>query len=875
MPTHYERFRLFPVFAETESLVWEIVPGVVALNALLAIHFAVSVTLHPVSNRIHNPNRPSSVRHLASDRMQAKTTLRIPSLRTTPRFRSHRTGGLLLLVFLLLWGVASAQPIREWDRTYGGNGWEECQTMIRTSDFGYLFGGVTTTITPVADDDVTQASFGGNGIDYWIVKTDLTGNIEWQRRYGGDGVDRLWHMVEAEDGNFVLGGESQSGAGGTKSDGNRGAEDYWVLKVDQDNGNVIWDYTIGGAGTDILRGISTTKNGYILAGYSDSPAGFEKSPSVGFYGDWDYWMVEINEAGQILRQETYGGSGREQLFTFLRDDNDNYVLAGASTSGADGSKTSDQRGLKDWWIVKTDAFMNETWQATFGGEDEETPLDIFETLDGQYLLSGITSSELEGDLTGQFYGGGPSDVWLMKLEATTGNMVWQRVYGSDGKDWGYAVRENGRGKIVVAASSDGGANGSKQAPALGGEDFWLLYLDSDGSMIWNNHWQIDWGGALNDVPVKIVNAHDGGFVITGHSSSGAGVHKTEDSHGLNDFWIVKTNCQLEQPDVVNDTLLCSLSTLDIDLRQYTCGECEVNWSDGNVDALRTLGPVESTTYEFFITHQDGCEIQQEISITVLPSPRLERVDVQQRVCEESEVQPSIYVAETVSGTEPLLYSLNEGPFSDTTRFENLAPGTYELVVEDVVGCRHDTTLIIDPPQDLILDIGDNVTIGLGDSIRIDPQSNYVIDSFVWSRTDILSCSDCPFPFVRPLESTPIALHTWTAEGCFQTHGFWITVEERRAIFVPTAFSPNGDSENDRLVLYADNSVAEIRRFDVFDRWGQLLYRRTPFLPGNDPDGWDGLVRGLPAQTGSYVWQAEVHYIDGRSEILSGTVALLR
>ena len=768
--------------------------------------------------------------------------------------------------------MSVAQPIMEWDRTFGGSGWEECQAMIRTSDYGYLFGGITLTDTPAAGDDVSQSTYGGG--DFWVVKVDLEGNLEWERRYGGDAEERIWSMVEAEDGNFVLGGISRSSASGLKTAASRGEADYWIIKVDATNGDLIWEYTYGSTGEDILRGIAVTKNGYLMAGYSNSPAGFEKSPSVGYYGGHDYWVIEINEAGNILRQRTYGSDQDDILFTFTAGRDGNFVLAGASQGGVSGSKDQPLIGVKDWWIVSTDGDLDERWQTTLGGDEEESPLDIFQTLDGSYAISGNTASQLPG----MTYYGGDTDVWVVKLDGNTGTMIWEQTYGGDGKDWGYSIRENGRGKFVVAASSTSGISGVKTSDNLGLNDYWLIYLDADGSIAWPNHWQVDWGGELDEVPVKIENAHDGGFIIAGHSRSPAGTFKSEDVHGpnnLNDFWIVKTNCQLEPPQVVRDTLLCERETVEIDLRQYICGECFVNWTDGSTDAVRSLSPEQTTEFVFYITHEDGCEIQQEIDITVLPAPTITGVESYERTCEESDIIPGIRVTEISGGTEPFLFQLNEESFVDTTEWQYLEPDTYELVVEDASGCRHDTTLLINAPQDLILDLGPNQTIALGDSLRLEPYANFVLDSFAWSHTNNLSCSDCPFPFIRPLQSTPIALQAWTPEGCTVSHGFWITVVEERAIFAPTGFSPNGDGDNDFYMIYADNSVTEVADFKIFDRWGQLVYARQPLVPGNEPDGWDGHFRGRPQRVGTYVWYADVIYVDGRREVISGSFSLVR
>src|SRR5690606_26616494 len=111
-------------------------------------------------------------------------------------------------------------------------------------------------------------------------------------------------------------------------------------------------------------------------------------------------------------------------------------------------------------------------------------------------------------------------------------------------------------------------------------------------------------------------------------------------------------------------------------------------------------------------------------------------------------------------------------------------------------------------------------------------------------------------------------------GCRASDRILVVVEKPRKVFVPTAFSPNGDLNNDRLLVHGQQT-AQVVEFRVYDRWGELVYEGQDF-PLNDTDnGWDGEFRGKPMDPGVYVWVLEVEYMDGVREVFKGNTTLIR
>ena len=178
----------------------------------------------------------------------------------------------LLTFFIFLFSTVSYAQEIEWQRTIGGQNGDYCISIIQTSDGGYMLGGHSESSI---SGDKTE-----NGIgyaDYWILKVDFAGNIEWQNTIGGPDVDNLYSIIQTVDGGYLLGGSSDSDWGGDKFEYSNGEEDFWIVKTDS-VGNIQWQNTIGGLSYDILTSlIQTPDGGYLLGGSSYSDISGDKS----------------------------------------------------------------------------------------------------------------------------------------------------------------------------------------------------------------------------------------------------------------------------------------------------------------------------------------------------------------------------------------------------------------------------------------------------------------------------------------------------------------------------------------------------------------------------------------------------------------------
>jgi hypothetical protein len=220
-------------------------------------------------------------------------------------------------------------------------------------------------------------SFGAGNNDFWLVKTDGSGNMEWNQTYGGTGNDVGIHVLQTVDGGYAL-------AGSTSSFG-AGSNDAWLIKTDV-AGNVQWNQTYGGTGYDGGQCLEPTSDGgYALACITTSFGA----------GSLDSWLVKLDSSGTMEWNMTYGGTGSDGPTHFIQTEDEGYAIVGFTTVGSDQNAS----------LIKTDAFGNMEWNQTYGGTGTEIAYALLKTNDGYYLLTINTNS----------FGAGDNDIWLVSV----------------------------------------------------------------------------------------------------------------------------------------------------------------------------------------------------------------------------------------------------------------------------------------------------------------------------------------------------------------------------------------------------------------------------------------------------------------------------
>lgn len=338
-----------------------------------------------------------------------------------------------------------------WQKALGGNGDDNFYGVHEMADGNLLLTGYTNSI----DGDVS----GNHGMfDYWVVKMSMTGEIIWQKCYGGTNREYAIGSDITDDGGFILNGHTLSFDGDVT--GNH-AWDYWVVKADID-GNIEWQKCYGGDDLDFGTVVhQTTDGGYILGGHAYSQNG-----DITFnHGVQDYWIVKINSIGDIEWQKCYGGSDEEYLNEVIQTSDGGFIATGVTYS-FDGDIT-EKYSYYDCWVIKLDASGYLEWQKIYGSTLGDVGFDVKEINTGGFLLLNITQGN-DIDVSGNH---GYFDTWLVKIDYS-GNIDWQKCFGGTGSDEGSELQLLPEGGFFIAgetSSSDGDITG-----AHGYTDFWLF-----------------------------------------------------------------------------------------------------------------------------------------------------------------------------------------------------------------------------------------------------------------------------------------------------------------------------------------------------------------------------------------------------------------
>ena len=302
--------------------------------------------------------------------------------------------------------------------------------------------------------------------------------------------------------------------------------------------------------------------------------------------------------------------------------------------------------------------------------------------------------------------------------------------------------------------------------------------------------------------------------------------------------------------------------------------------DGNIAAGTTsLQPIVDAfgTYVLTVTNQlNGCTATSEAIVT-------EDLDIPQDV--ELEIIPplcfgdfngSIEVMEVIGGEAPYLYSIEGNAFTEYPLFSNLSAGNYLITIKDASGCEWNSMIEIIEPVEVMVDLGEDIVLELGESTVLQAITNistFDLDSVSWFNLDSLACEDCLEQEITPLFTAGYSVFLMNENGCLTEDDVIVYVNNKRRIFIPNAFSPNGDGQNDLFTIYGGLGVEEIENFKIFSRWGDLVFEKNNFQPNDPTMGWDGFFKGKKMNPAVFVFFAKIRYANGETEIVKGDLFL--
>lgn len=449
---------------------------------------------------------------------------------------------LFLVIGLFSITNSIAQDIL-WERSYGGKHAEYLFDAIPTADYGFILAG-----SSISNKNGNKSEANKGDLDYWIWKMDEKGTPEWQKSFGGTGVDILYSVKNTNDGGFILAGTSSSNKSEDKKDDSKGQEDFWVIKLDA-KGKELWQRTIGGTSQEKLLSVAQTKDGgFVLGGSSSSNKTLvdskgkldEFGKAENSKGSLDYWVVKLDIDGKVEWNKTIGGKYVDELKSIEQTEDEGYILGGYSNSPVSGDKSEANVGQGDYWVVKLNKDGLIQWQRTLGGDKDDNLFALTQTKDKGFIVGGSSNSSATDTKNKTSKNG--TDFWIVKLDEI-GNVQWQETYDYGKYDVLSSIVENPDGTFLIGGyaqseskSKSTNVKGLKttKKDEEGINDYIALKIKDNGEEIWTQ----TVGSNGDEVLKKLFETRDGGYILAG-TSNGTISRDKNSMKGGQDFWVVK------------------------------------------------------------------------------------------------------------------------------------------------------------------------------------------------------------------------------------------------------------------------------------------------------------------------------------------------
>ncbi|MEO0130999.1 MAG: hypothetical protein ABIK76_04850 [candidate division WOR-3 bacterium] len=356
--------------------------------------------------------------------------------------------GLFLYILFLL----------NWEKTFGGNGFDEGKDVKECFDGGYIIVGSTS-------------SFGQGLFDVYLIRTDENGETLWTKTYGGQSNDRGYSILQTRDSGYII-------VGNTQSFGN-GSSDVWIIRLNK-NGELVWSRTYGGTYADGGLYITKTSDScYVISGYTKS---FSNNL------DADLYLLKIDENGNLLWERNYGlrGFGLDEFGYCVKETHDNELIVVGYGRFPYG------HGVEDVRVLKTNSEGETLWTKIFGGELADYGYSVLVD-NNNFLFAGYTGSFAW-------------NVYLIKTD-NNGNLVFERSYGGTGYDVSYSIIKSFNNNYLLV--------GSTESFGSGANDIYLLEVDENGNIVWTR----TFGGTSEDIGYSVIKTNDSCYLIVGYTLS--------------------------------------------------------------------------------------------------------------------------------------------------------------------------------------------------------------------------------------------------------------------------------------------------------------------------------------------------------------------
>ena len=397
---------------------------------------------------------------------------------------------------------------------------------------------------------------------------------------------------------------------------------------------------------------------------------------------------------------------------------------------------------------------------------------------------------------------------------------------------------------------------------------------------------------LTDGEATVRNVRGEGTIFDFQWSANAGGQNTATAGNLSEgvYTVLVTDdrgCSTErevviaQPEEIN----LSFASTDIDCFGEASGAITVDISGGvpgfqsiwsNGELTTDITGLTAGNYQVSITDANGCTTEGEAAIAQPDPVDIDLLSVDPTCFGDRNGQIMVMA---VGGTAPYEYSVDGENFSASSTLIGLAAGNYEVTVRDAGSCTYFNEISLNNPAEFSVSAGQSdLTIILGDSIQLAATASNAqgVVEFFWEGQyeGTILCDSCQTTSARPVYSINYQLTGIDSRGCRSTDMLRVFVEKLKAVDVPTGFTPNNDNSNDLLIVHGRPGTM-VSKFQIWNRWGELLFETGDFEVNSDVHGWDGTFRGSPSNSDTYIWYLEVEYADGTKESFRGQTNLIR
>jgi len=370
------------------------------------------------------------------------------------------------------------QPVEIWNKTFAGPGVDKAYSVQQTRDGGYIIAGET---------QYYSLDYGLAETGVWLVKTDSTGNMQWNRTFIETDNRGGYCVRQTSDDGYVISVTS------TNSDIDM--SDFWLLKVDS-SGNKQWSRIFGGQSSDKVYCVQqTSDDGFIITG-----------KTYAYDVHYDIWLIKTDIAGNELWNKTFGGTDIDSAHSVWQTHDGGYIIAGTTSSFGD-----DRCNV---WLVKTDMIGNEQWNKTYWETCMDCATLMQQTQDGGYIIAGVVNA----NFTDKYNISDKYNICLAKTDSS-GNMQWNKTFAKNPYNQAYCIKQTSDGGYIIAG----------EALFQFNTDAWLIKTDQSG----NIQWKQNYGGSGEETARSISQTSDGGYVVAGNKGS------YEYGPENIDFWVIK------------------------------------------------------------------------------------------------------------------------------------------------------------------------------------------------------------------------------------------------------------------------------------------------------------------------------------------------